>query len=130
MHMPSVTRSSVKKRVTKEFKEFFVLAAYLYICLGALLLFKSAILQDAGISFTIWGIAAIKALLLAKFMLLGHALHIGERYKHKALIWPTLHQSFAFLILLLVLTGVEEILVGLIHHRPLAESLTHIVGAT
>src|ERR1044071_528398 len=128
--MQSATKASVKQRAAEEFKEFLALAAYLYICLSALLLLKSAILQDAGISFTIWGIAAIKAMVLAKFMLLGRALRIGERYKHKPLIWPTLHKSFAFLLLLLVLTGIEEVVVGLIHHRPLAESLTHVVGAT
>ena len=44
-------------------------------------LLKSAILRDAGIDFTIWGIAIVKALLLAKFMLLGRAANIGKRYK-------------------------------------------------
>jgi hypothetical protein len=106
------------------------LALYLYICLGAVLLLKAAILQDVGVNFAIWGIAAIKALLLAKFMLIGRALHLGVRFRDRPLIWPTLYHALMFLILLLVLTTIEEIVVGGIHHRPLSESLTHIVGPT
>jgi hypothetical protein len=130
MTVQSITKPSLRERAAEEFKAFIVLALYLYVCLGALLLFKSAILQEAGISFTVWGVAALKALVLAKFMLVGRALHIGERQKHKALIWPTLRKSFVFLLLLIVLTTIEEVAVGLIHHRPLTESLTHVVGAT
>src|SRR5690349_7498078 len=130
MTVQSATKTAIRERASGELKEFLALAAYLYICLGALLLLKSAILQDAGITFTAWGIAAIKALVLAKFMLLGRALRIGEQYKHKPLIWPTLHKSFAFLILLLVLTAIEEVVVGAIHHRAVSESWSHVVGPT
>ncbi len=121
---------SLHQRAATELTEFLVLFVYLYISLGALVLLKSAILQEAGVSFTAWGIAAVKALLLAKFMLIGRALHIGEAHKYKPLIWPTLYKSLAFLLLLLVLTAVEEVVVGWIHHRPLAESFAHIAGPT
>ena len=35
-----------------------------------------------------------------------------------------------FLLLLLVLTSIEEIVVGSVRHRPLLDSLTHVVGPT
>lgn len=130
MTVGSVSKPSLRERATEELIEFSVLFVYLYISLGALILMKSAILQEAGVSFTIWGIAAVKALLLAKFMLIGRALHIGEVHKNKPLIYPTLYKSLAFLLLLLALTAIEEVLVGLIHHRPLADSMAHIVGPT
>ena len=59
---------------------------------------KSAILNDVGVEFDAWGIAAVKALLLAKFMLIGKALRLGE--KNEPLAWPTLYQSLLTLILL------------------------------
>lgn len=130
MTVGSIGKPSLREKATEEFTEFLVLFVYLYISLGALVLLKGAILQEVGVSFTIWGIAAVKALLLAKFMLIGRALHIGDVYKNKPLIWPTLYKSLAFLLLLLALTAIEEVLVGLIHHRPLADSLAHIVGPT
>jgi hypothetical protein len=63
-------------------------------------------------------------------MLVGSALKLGKRFRDRPLIWPTLYQALIFLILLLVLTTVEELVVGVIRHRPLAESLTHVVGPT
>jgi hypothetical protein len=117
-------------KAAEEFKAMLVLAAYLYIGLGALLLERTALLHAQGIDYAAWGGAAVKALVLAKFMLVGHALRLGERYRHKPLIWPTLHMGLMFLILLLVLTTLEEVAVGLIKHRPFSESLAHIAGPT
>ena len=125
----STGKASLRHRATEELKEFLALSAYLYICLGALMLLKSAILQDAGISYTAWGVAIVKALVLAKFMLVGRAAKIGTRYKDKPLIWPTLHMSLLFLVLLLVLTTVEELVVGMVNSRTPLESLSHVVGS-
>ena len=77
-----------------EFKEFMVFAVYLYITLGAVVLMKTAVLHTEGIEFAFWGIAVVKAAVLAKFMLLGKAMKIGERATTSRLIWPTLHQAF------------------------------------
>ena len=62
-------------------------------------------------------------------MLIGRAMKIGERYTTQPLIWPTLHKSFAFLILLVVLTIIEEVVVGLFHHQSVAASLGELTGA-
>lgn len=130
--MPSIDppKASLQARALEELRAFLLLAAYLYVCLGALLLLKATTPEESGIPFTAWGIAAVKSLVLAKFMLLGHALHIGERHRHRPLIWPTLYSSLVFLILLLVLTAIEEIIVGLLHGRNLAASLAHVIGPT
>ncbi|PPQ36644.1 hypothetical protein [Rhodopila globiformis] len=127
----SAAKIPLHERALDEFKELLVLTAYLYVCLGALMLQKTAVLQDAGISFDMWGIALVKSLLLAKFMLVGRALHIGQhRFRNEALIWPTLYQSVLTLLLLLVLDTAEELLVGLIHKRALVDSLAHVAGPT
>jgi hypothetical protein len=124
-----VNRHTTKgSKAVEEFKAMLALAAYLYICFLAVALFKAAVLRDAGIHFEIWGLAAIKALILAKFMLLGRMLHIGERFRNKPLIWPTLYHALAFLVMLLILTTIEELIVGFIHARPAVDSLNHVVG--
>jgi hypothetical protein len=60
----------------------------------------------------------------------GHVLHVGERFKSLPLIWPTLHKSGAFLILLLALNALEEVVIGLMHHRTIAASLAEVGGGT
>ena len=126
----TATNVSIGKRAMDELKEFLIIAAYLYVCFTALAYFKAAILLAHGVTFAPFGTAAVKALICAKFMSVGHALSLGERYKKQALIWPTLHRSFAFLALLLVLNVLEELIVGYIHHRPVLDSITEVAGGT
>ena len=122
--------SPIAKRITDELKEFIVIAAYLYVCFTALAYLKAAILHAHGIEFAPFGLAAAKALICAKFVSLGHVFHLGERFKSQPLIWPTLHKAIAFLVLLLVLNAIEEMLVGLLRHRAIVDSLAEIGGGT
>jgi hypothetical protein len=62
-------------------------------------------------------------------MLIGRAMGIGERYTDRPLIWPTLYKAFAFLVFLVVLTIIEEVVVGLLHHQSVAASLAELTGA-
>ncbi|HWL72216.1 MAG TPA: hypothetical protein VNS22_28070 [Geminicoccus sp.] len=121
-------RASLRQRALHEFREFLFLSAYLYVTLGAVILMQTATLHAQGMDITPWGSAVVKALVLAKFMLAGRAIGIGERAMHGPLIWPTLHKTFAFLVLLIVLTLVEEAVVGLFHGRSIAASLGELAG--
>jgi hypothetical protein len=125
-----VAKPSVRQRIVDELKEFTILAIYLYICLAALINLKAAILHAEGVAFAPYGLAAVKALLCAKFLSVGHALHLGERFKNRGLIWMTLYKSFIFFLLLLVLNALEEIAVGLLHHRGIKDSILAIAGGT
>jgi hypothetical protein len=127
LNNPTTAKPSLRHRATEELKEFLTLSLYLYVCLGAIIVMKSAILKSVGVEFDLWGIAAIKALLLAKFMLIGNAMRLGEN-KSKPLAWPTVYQSLLTLLLLIVLTTLEEMLVGALHHRTVKESLAHVAG--
>jgi hypothetical protein len=121
--------ATLHQRAIHELKEFVILALYLYITLGAVIAMKTAVLHTQGIEFVPWGIAIVKAMVLAKFMLIGRALKVGERNTTSPLIWPTLHKAFAFLVLLIILTIIEEAVVGLFHHQSIAASLGELVGA-
>jgi hypothetical protein len=87
-------------------------------------------LQAHNVAYAHVGLAIVKAAICAKFMLLGRVFHIGERFKNLPLIVPTLHKSFAFLLLLTVLTFIEEIVVGTIHGRTVMDSISEIAGGT
>ncbi len=126
----TATKASIGQRAAHELKEFLIIAAYFYVCFTALAYLKAAILQAHGIVFAPFGFAAVKALICAKFLSIGYVFHLGERYKKQALIWPTLHRSFVFLALLIVLTVLEELTVGYLHHRAFADSIAEIGGGT
>lgn len=121
---------SKKERMAAELREFALIAVYLWICFTALAYLKFAILEAHGIAFAPFGFAAIKALICAKFVSVGHALHLGERFKAQPLIYPVMHKSLVFLLLLIVLNVLEEIASGFLHGRTLADSLGEIGGGT
>jgi hypothetical protein len=124
------SKASLRERAIEELKEFVTIAAYLFVCFAAMAYFKASILKAHGISFAPFGLAAAKALICAKFVLMGQIVRLGERFKSLPLIWPTLFKSFCFLALLLVLNALEEIIVGMIHHRAIRDSMADFGGGT
>jgi hypothetical protein len=124
------SKAAISKRITDELKEFTVIAVYLYICFTAILYLKASILKAHDIEFAPFGFAAVKALICAKFVSIGHILHVGERFKSMPLIWPTLYRSGAFLVFLIILNALVEIVAGLIHGRAVSESLAEFGGGT
>jgi hypothetical protein len=121
---------SRRQRLAHELQEYAGISLYLYVCFGAVLLYKASVLDAHGLGYAPYGLAAAKALILAKFMLVGHALRIGERHGHRPLIYPVLHKSVVFLAVLVVLTCVEEAVVGVIHGRTVVQSVSGIAGGT
>jgi hypothetical protein len=96
----------------------------------ALAFFKFSILHDAVIDFAPWVLAAVKAAITAKFMLIGRALHLGERLNSYPLVVPTICKSAIFVILVTVLTIIEEVVVAHLHGRPLGAALAEIGGGS
>jgi len=119
---------SLKQRAVSEFKAFIVLTIYLYIAFASLILFKTGVMRQAGVELWSWGLPLIKSLLVAKFMLVGRAAHAGERFGDKPLIWQTVYRSLVFLVIVLILTIIEEGIVGLIHHKPVWDTVSEMGG--
>jgi hypothetical protein len=124
----TTAKVTLHQRAMHELKQLVIISLYLYIALGSVLVLKTAVLHDQGVAFTPWGIAIVKAVVLAKFMLVGNALKIGERTTGP-LIWPTLHKACGFLVLLIIMTIIEEAVVGLFHHQSIAASLGELFGS-
>jgi hypothetical protein len=124
------SKAAVREKVGSELKELLVLTAYLFVVFGAIFFYKSAILRAEGVDWAPLSFALIKAVLAAKFILIGKAMHLGERHKAKPLIWETLQKSLVFLAFVAVLTVIEEAFVGVLHGRSLWQSVSEIGGGT
>ncbi|UWU16976.1 hypothetical protein N2599_29665 (plasmid) [Rhizobium sullae] len=120
--------AAIARRAKRELKEYAFLSAYLYVCFGALVLYKMAILGGQGVHFSAFGIPAIKALILGKFILLGHVLKLGERDTRRRLVSVILYKAMLYLVLLIALSVVEEAIVGLSNGRTIAATLAEIGG--
>ncbi len=124
--MPAKT--TLRQKAVHEGRQLAAVTVYLCVCFGALLAFKATLLHGQGISFTPWGIAAVKAIVLVKFILIGNALHVGERYTSRSLIVSTAYKAVVFLAFLVVLTIIEGAIIAIGHGRPISESLSDITG--
>lgn len=127
---PNKIQRAVSRKSRRRTREFIVLTAYLYICFAAVIYFKAAVLQAHDVAYAHAGLAIVKAAICAKFMLMGRVFHMGERFKNLPLIVPTLQRSFIFLLLLAVVTFIEEIVVGRIHGRTVLASISGTAGGT
>jgi hypothetical protein len=116
------------RKLTEELKEYAVISVYLYVCFAAILLYKASVLKGYGIDYAHFGLAAAKALILGKFMLIGEAIQMGKRHRRMPLIYAVLYKSVVFLVLLVVLTAVEEVVVGAIHGRTVAQTVAEVAN--
>jgi hypothetical protein len=73
------SKKTLRQRAEHEIKELAIISAYLYVTIGSVILIKAAVLHTEGIGFAPWGIAAVKAVVLGKFVLLGNLAHVGGR---------------------------------------------------
>jgi hypothetical protein len=115
--------ASIGQRLQHELRNYLVVSAYLFVCFAAILFYKAAILSEAGQSFAPLGLAAGKALILGKFLLLGEAAGVGTRVGARSVLQRIAIRALFFLALLVALTLVEEIVVGLVHGESLAGAL-------
>jgi hypothetical protein len=126
--MPST--ANVAKQLGHELQQYALISVYLYVCFGAIILYKVAILHGQGITYAPYGLAAVKALVLGKFILMGHAFRLGDRYEKRRFIYIIAYKAILFLLALLILSVVEETVVGLVHGRTIAASLVEVAGPT
>jgi hypothetical protein len=124
----TTAKPPLHQRAMHEFKKLMLISLYLYVTLGAVILMKAAAFHTEGVHFTPWGIAIVKAVVLAKFMMLGEMIKIEGRGNTGPLIWPTLQKALGLLVLLIIMTVIEEAVVGLFHHRSIAASLGDLFG--
>ena len=114
---------SIKDRAREELRRYAIVAAYLYICFFVLMLHQSILLGKAGAGLLPHGLAAVKALVLGKFILIGEAVGAGTRLNVSTLAQRIAVRSLLLLVVLVVLTIVEELIVGRVHGKPFTTTL-------
>jgi hypothetical protein len=113
----------VVERAREELRKYAGVSAYLYVCFAAILFYRWAMQGDEAVRAVHWGTAAAKALILGKFLLIGEAVHAGERVASRTRLQRIAWRTVALAALLVALTVVEEIVVGWFHGGGIAQML-------
>jgi hypothetical protein len=114
---------SIQQRALRELRNFAILAVYLWICFGALVFLRDTMLRFQGVSYLPWGFALIKALIIAKFVMLGEMLQSKEQPSHERLVAKVARKLLFLLVLLIILTFIEEVVTALIHGEDLTAAI-------
>lgn len=120
--------ASIGQRLMAELRRYALVSAYLYVCFGAILLYKAAILSEAGQHYLPLGVAAVKALILGKFVLIGEMAGAGSRHGSGGFLPRVARRSLFLLVVLVALTAVEEFVVALIHGRTAGEAASELAA--
>jgi len=121
-------KQDAKERLREELRKYLIVSGYLFVCFVVLLLYRSAVLRETGQHVAPFGTALVKALVLGKFLLIGEAAGIGTRVRSGSLLQRIGLRTLLLAALLIVLTIVEEVVVGLVHHVSPAVALAEFFG--
>jgi hypothetical protein len=121
-------KSSIGHRFMEEMRAYAIISLYLWVCFSALLLYETTVLRADNVQFLPIGTAVVKALILGKFILIGKAIKVGVRIKPGSLLYRIVWKSLAMLLFLLVLTAIEELIVGLVHGQATSEIIAEFIN--
>ncbi|MCX7054918.1 MAG: hypothetical protein NTU56_12025 [Proteobacteria bacterium] len=117
------SKPTLKERAIEELHTFKLVAGYLFVCLAVLMFYESTLPGGADAGVFSLGAAAIKAAILAKFLLLGQALGVGEKARVAQWGPAVFAKSVQLWLLVIALSVMEELLVGRYHGIPLVATL-------
>jgi uncharacterized protein (DUF1810 family) len=119
----------LKTGAIDETRELFGIFIYLWVLLSVFFLHKAVVLNEESLIYH-QGFAVINALALAKVVLVGEYFHVGDKLKNRPLIYPIMFKSAVFAVILMCFHIIEETLIGILHGKPLSQSIPDIGGGT
>jgi len=117
-------KASLHDRFWEEMRDFGIISAYLFVCFLVLALYRASIVDGQEVQTLTLGIILGKALVMGKFILIGDAIKVGTRVSARTLMHRIFWKSLGMWVALIVMTLIEEIIVGWFHHKTSAEALT------
>ncbi|WP_159074917.1 hypothetical protein [Polynucleobacter acidiphobus] len=114
-----------KNRLGEEIKKMLILFIYFSIWFCALAFLSFSVERLQGFPYIHIGLALVKALLCAKFMLMGQMLYPIESKRDKPLIGQILSRSLVYLGVVILLSALESGMEGWVHHRGFISSLAN-----
>ena len=120
--------AGLRQRFKDEMQSYVIISLYLWICLSVVLLHHKSLMGADGLTLLFFSSAAIKALILGKFILIGRVIRFEEIIKYKVLWHRILWKSLATLLLLQIFTIFEELVTGLVHGSAIADTIAELMA--
>ena len=89
-------KGNLKKKIAHEMVEYWINVCYLMLVFAAFTQYRRFLLAAYDITYTNYWVAVIKALILAKVIMIGDVLRLGRGLEQKPIIYPTLYKTVVF----------------------------------
>ncbi len=128
MNILNEKRAGWKQKILHGMIEYWLSVLYMAIFFSVFANYRRLILAHYQISYEDYGISVIKALVLAKVILVAESLHLGRRFEGKPLIVPTIYKGFLFTICVAIFDVIEAIIRSFIYGRGAMGALDDVMN--
>ena len=115
MQREAHNQASLKEKAIEELKQFWIIALYLAVFLTGFTFYRRMVLAEFGVTYLHYGIGLIEALVIAKVVMIGRALGLGNAPDRAPLILSVLYKALLFAVLTILFGVLEHVIDGLIH---------------
>lgn len=98
--------------IRKELQIYLMYTAFLTLLFSAFISYDRILLGKVSSLYLPYGYCFIRALIMAKVIMIGQALKLGERFPNAPLIVPVLYKTIVFCVFLVILHIIETGLRG------------------
>src|SRR5262245_60256708 len=128
MTNPSADKAGMKQKLTHELRKLLVI----FLCLAGFFLgfrlYTRLILEEYRINYFDYGLSLLKSLALAKVILTGEALRLGERWRARPLIVLAFYYALVFSAFALAFEVLEHVALGWLRGKDPAAVFAEILG--
>lgn len=104
--------SALKQKLIHEIKILCTYTLMLFVMFSIFDIYERLLLNDYSSTTLHYGYSLIEALILAKVIMIGEAVHLGEKFKNRPLIIPVIYKTIMFSLLLFLFNFIEHYLEG------------------
>jgi hypothetical protein len=119
---------SLKSRLIHEFTEYWINVTYMAVFFSAVIFYRRLVLAEHGIYLDDYFIGVIKALVIAKVVMIGAFMPISRKFEHKPLFFPVIYKAILFTLWVMLFDVVEVFIRGFIHTTVFSEAFLELQG--
>lgn len=121
-------KANWKEKALEELIHYWVCALYMGMLFGVFTNYRRLVLAHYNIIYRAYGVAAIKALVLAKVVLVADGMHLGRRLEKRPLAVAALCKSLLFTLCVGVFDVAESLIDSFIHGQNPTEAVHELVN--
>jgi hypothetical protein len=118
---------TIKQKILHEIRRMAMIFIYLSVFFLVFRLYTRLVLSEYRINTFEYGLTILKALALAKVIITVETLRLGERFRERPLIIPTLYSTVVFTLFAFAFEIVEHVTVGQLRGHGVAQVFTELL---